>query len=303
MPTLKESLKTYFAAIGMADGQIAALFNADGTELLAEAANTLTQHDATRIGKFKTDSKTEGFNQGHQKGFSEGATKIEEEVKAKFAITSDKKGIELFDEIIAEKSKPVKSELEEDKVKAHPAFVSMRDLLEKKVKETEATWKTKYEDRDKTIAKEQTFKSVLDKARAQVISLKPILPKDAAKAEKQMELLVMELAKLEYNDDADKKGYIILKDGKSLEDANGNRIQFDQLVKNIASGIWDFEEGTQRSTGANNNDGGGAGANKNINVKTPTTEKEYMEAIANEKDAEKRMAIDEAYTKSLDSAK
>lgn len=303
MPNLKESLKTYFAAIGMADGQIAALFNADGTELLPEAANSLTQHDATRIGKFKTDSKTEGFNQGHQKGFSEGATKIEEEIKVKHAITSDKKGIELLDEIIAEKSKPVKLELEEDKVKAHPAFIKMRDDLEKKVKETDTTWKTKYEDRDKSIAKEQMFKSVLDKAKTQVTSLKPILPKDAAKAEKQMELLVMELAKLEYNDDADKKGYIILKDGKSLEDANGNRIQFEQLVKNIASGIWDFEEGSSRSTGANNNDDSGASSKKNLNVKTPANEKEYMEAIANEKDPEKRMAIDDAYTKSLEPAK
>jgi hypothetical protein len=295
--TIRESLKNYFTTIGMADGQVASLFNEDGTEFKPEFSTTLLQHDATRIGKVKTDSKTEGFNQGHQKGLSEGANKIEDLVKEKYGISSDKKGIDLVDEIITEKSKPQKLELEEDKVKAHPAFIKMRDEYEKKIKETDTTWKKKYEDRDESIAKEQMFKSVLDKAKAQVTTLKPILPKDPAKAEKQMELLILELAKHEYKADADNKGLIILKEGKPLDDAHGNRIHFDQLVKNIATGIWDFEEGQQRSGAGNNNDGTGAGK-KNLNVKVPKNDQEYMEAIANEKDPEVRIAIDNAYAES-----
>lgn len=295
MTKVKDTLANVLKKMGMEDEKVAALFNADGTELADNAEAELTAFDAARITKIKTTAKTEGFNQGHQKGLSEGASKWEKEASEEFEITSDKKGLDLIREIVEKKSS-IKPEIEEDKVLAHPAFIKMKRELEKQVTAKETEWKSKYEARESELLKEKTFDSITQKAKAHLTSLKPVLPKDQAKQEKQMQMLVNELKGYEYKE-VDGQ-IVILKDGKPFEDAHGKSIEFTTLVKNTAESIWDFQTGTQRSgTGNNNDDGAGAGGGK-LKVEAPASKDEYVKRMQSAKTPEERIAITEAYKES-----
>lgn len=299
MAILKEVLSPILVKMGIEEGKVSALFNAEGTELTPEASNTLLQHDATRIAKVKTDSKTEGFTQGHNKGLSEGAEKMETLVKEKYGVTSDKKGIDLVDEIVTAKAAP--PTLEEDKVKTHPAYIAMKDDLTKKAKDVETQWKTKYEDRDKDLAKQNTFAKVKAKADAVLEELNPILPEDKNKAATQKELLYAKLLEMEYaSNENNAEDFIITKEGKVVEDAHGTRRDLKSIVTDIAGGIWDFAEGKKKSSAAatNDTDPVKAKAAKLASVKAPKDEKEYMSLITNETDPDIRIAIQDAWDKS-----
>ena len=293
MASLKESISSFLLKMGMEDGKVASLFNEDGTELKPEAVNELIQFDATRVQKIKAEG-TKLFDQGHQKGKADALEGLEKQIIEKYGIDSDKKGTELIDAIITSKA-GAKIELEEDKVKIHPAYIKMQDELTKKAKQVETDWKTKYEDRDKQIAKESTFKTIREKALQLVKESKYILPADPKKAENQLRLLEIELQKFEYQDN--NGDYVITAEGKVVEDEHGNRKNFETIVKSIANNYWDVESGQQRSTPGNNNDQSGAGKGTGLNVKTPKNEQEYIKFIGEAKTPEERMAIDDAYSK------
>lgn len=302
MTTLKERFAPFLKTIGFEDGKVAALFNADGTDFADTAMTELTSYDANRITKIKTDSKTEGFNQGHQKGVSDGATKLEKAVKAKYEIESDKIGEELIEEIITLKTNVTPPTIEEDKVKAHPAYLNMEKALKKQLKDEVTAWETKYNEREKTIAEENTFKTILAEARNYVINeLKPVLPKDPKKAEMQMQLLVNALKDMQYKpNEAEAGDYIITdKEGKLKQDAHSNRIPFKNFVKSIAEGIWDMQDGQEVSSPGNSNEITDK-TGKKITVKTPQTEQEFMLAIKNAQSAEERIAIADAWEKKQD---
>lgn len=301
MPILKEILSPILVKMGMEEGKVSALFNAEGTELTTEASAELTQYDATRVAKIKTDSKTEGFTQGHAKGLGDGLEKIEKAMLEKYGVTSDKKGIELVDEIITTKSNVKPPELEADKVKLHPEYIRMKDELTKKTTDEVATWKKKYEDRDNEIAKQNTFAKVQAKADAILEELNPVLPEDPKKAAAQKKLLYDQLLALDFKQNENNvEDFIITKDGKVVEDAHGTRRDLKALVTEMASGIWDFKEGKSKSSAGNTNDPDPvkAKAAKIANVKTPKNEVEYMNAITTETDPDIRIAIQEAWDKS-----
>lgn len=286
--TLKESLKSFLQTIGINDKTTDSLFNDDGTELSIDASKILLQHDATRVAKFKADVAT-AEKTAREAAIAEGAGSFDVALKAKYKIDSDKTGDELIDEIIAAKANVT---LDDDKVKLSKPYIQLENELRKQIKETEKTWQGKFDDREKQITKDNTMKSVLAKARAIMTELKPILPSDPAKAEKQMQLLVQELSKYEYVDvDGN---YSIVENGKPKEDDHGVKVSFENLVKSQVETIWDLENGTQKSTPAASNDvliGG-----KKVTIKTPKTEEEYMKAVQNPNiSKEERLAISDAY--------
>jgi hypothetical protein len=271
--------------------KVASLFtNDDGLEFKPDALQTILDLDAARVTTFKTENQTM-FDKGHQKGTGEALSKREKEMKDKYGVSSDKEGLELID-VIVTKLKGADSTLEEDKVKVHPAYVAKVDELENKIKEANTTWETKYNERELGIKKENTFLAITKKADEILSTLKPILPKDVAKAAKQKEFLIRELQAYEY--DMQDNDFIVKKDGKLHEDAHGSRIKFDSLVKDLAGGLWEFEQGDNRQgTGNQNNNGGGAGSGANIKV--PKNADEYTKFIAEAKTPEERIAIQDGW--------
>lgn len=295
---MKEFLIAFLGkTLNLSPDEVASLLfaNDDGTELKPGAVDAILLKDTARVQKFKDEQKT-FFDNGYKKAQKEALGGLEKTLKEQFQIDSDKQGIELVQAIIDQRlGQGV--QLDEDKIKVHPLFTKTVNELNKKIKDTETTWETKYNTRDKEISREKAFASVRSKAKAIIEGMKPILPKDQAKAERQLEWFFKELGQLEFENQDDT--IIIMKDGKLLEDSHGNRRNFDALVKDMAGSYWEFEQGQQRQGAGNGNQGQGAGqgqgSGQKKDVKAPKDKAEYVKMIASAKDAEERIAIDDAW--------
>jgi len=284
--TLKQLL---VKTLGYSQEEVASLFtNEDGLEINDDAMASILERDQKRVERFQTERQTY-FDNGFKKAQKETLTKFENDVREAFKIDSDKQGIDLINDIVTNKL-GAGVELEEDKIKVHPLYVKTVDDFNRKVKDTEKIWQDKYNGRESEIVREKTFSTIKQKSKSIIDSLKPLLPKDATKAEKQMGFLYNELSGYEF--DLQDETIIVKKDGKLYEDKHGQRIQFDDLIKGIASGIWDFEVGTpKKGSGNDNNDGAGAGA---MNHKITST-KEFTDMVSKATTGEERIALKKSY--------
>lgn len=278
-----------------ADEVAATIFeNADATEIKSDALEILLSRDASRVQKFKDERQTYHDN-GYKKAQKEALTKLENEIKDKFEITSDSKGLDLIQEIVNTKVSSTDG-LEDEKVKIHPLYTKTVNELNKKIKETEHVWQDKYETREKDLAKQNAFQGVKSKAKSILESLKPILPTENTKAEKQLTWFFQELGQFEFEEQDGT--IIIMKDGKLLEDGHGNRINFDSFIKDKAASIWDFQQGTAKAGTGNGKEGRTQSAQSGgSDIKAPKDKTEYVKMIAEAKTGEERVAIADAWEK------
>ena len=297
---LKKLITGFFGkTLNLSDAEVAALLysNADGTEIKTDALDTLLSKDASRIAKFKDERQTYHDN-GYKKAQKEALSKLENQVKEKYGITTGAKGITLIEEIVAKNKTGDNNQiLEEDKVKIHPLYTKTVNELNKRIKETENIWKGKYEEREKGLAKENAFKGVQAKAKNILDSLKPILPTDNTKAERQLNWFFNDLGQFEFQEQDG--SVLILKDGKLLEDGHGNRVNFDTFVKEKAGSYWDFQQGTAKAGTGNGKDGKTTTNTTNTgdDVKVPKDKSEYARMIAEAETPEQRIAIADAFEK------
>lgn len=262
--------------------------------LKEDALQQLLNKDAERIKAAKAIAKereTELHDKGYKKAQAESLSKFEKEIKEQFQVPdSTSQGVDLIKEIIAKISKD--TNLDDDKVKLHPLYVS----LEKQMKE-------KYigkEEYDKVVSEFDGFKKNVDrdkvmhfvKADALKIfrSLKPVLPSDAIKATNQENKFLAEFDGYEYQVQND-GSHIILVDGKRLENAQGHPISFADFVKGRADMYFEFEQ--QSGKGNAGNSGGGAGSGGQITL--PTDVKKFNEMLALEPDPQKQIAMSKAW--------
>ncbi|MES2395670.1 MAG: hypothetical protein V4549_06690 [Bacteroidota bacterium] len=264
--------------LNLDDAGVAALYNADGT-MKDDALTNVLDLDVKRIAAVKPDTKKH-FDEGYKKAQSEVLTKRDKELKDKFGITSDKIGVELFNEIISEQVKKAGGELNEDAVKKHPVYISAVDKLTKDKEDAvkaETEKLTQFQTEQK---KKETFSSVSSKALDFFNSLKPILSTDQTKAKNQMNDFVDKLKGYEYEVQDDDK-IIVLKDGKVLEDGHGNRVPFEKVVKETADKYYDFHQAEKRSNAGNGKDeeAGKAGSSKSP-LTVPKNADEFYRTVA-----------------------
>lgn len=276
------------------------LFNTkeDGSADLKESAiTTLLQKDADRVKTFK-DAETKAHDKGYKKAQVEVLEKFESEVKAKFGISSDEKGVSLIESVVKSKVSTDGAELDEEKVKRSSFYLSTVERLKKEKEEAIAAESGKFTELETKIKKESIFKTVISTAKEIVRELNPILPegKNAEgkqKADIQIEKLLNELGS-EYEFEIKDGKTLVSKNGKLLEDAHGNMIDFKEIVKAKASDVWDFKEGTQRQSAGNNNDAGSGNKSDGNKVYTgpvPTNQDEYMKLMGDAKDDNTKMEI------------
>ena len=276
------------------------LFNTkeDGSADLKESAiTTLLQKDADRVKTFK-DAETKAHDKGYKKAQVEVLEKFESEVKAKFGISSDEKGVSLIESVVKSKVSTDGAELDEEKVKRSSFYLSTVERLKKEKEEAIGAESGKFTELETKIKKESIFKTVTSTAKEIVRELNPILPegKNAEgkqKADIQIEKLLNELGS-EYEFEIKDGKTLVSKNGKLLEDAHGNMIDFKEIVKAKASDVWDFKEGTQRQSAGNNNDAGSGNKSDGNKVYTgpvPTNQDEYMKLMGDAKDDNTKMEI------------
>lgn len=253
MPTEKELINGILSkSVNMDDTGVASLYNEDGTLKDDSLTNVLSVFEG-HIQKIKSEGTKKTFDDGYKKGQSESLTKLERDFLEKTGYKSEKKGVELFLDYSAEVQKKAGT-IDEDTIKKQPYVLRMVEEFENKLKATREDGENKLKQFQSEIIKKETLGKVLNKAETLFQTLKPILPKEPAKAKAQIELFLEKLSAYEYEikDDI----VIISKDGKLLEDKYGHAIKFDTLVRDAADKYFDFQVTDPKSSPGNENGSG-----------------------------------------------
>lgn len=268
--------------------------NEDGTEAIkSDALENLLKKDTERITKFQTERQTY-FDNGYKKAAGETLTKFEKDLRAKYQIESDKKGIELIDELLNIKLSSVTgAELDEEKIKRSKLYLDLQDRVEKEKKLIAKEWETKFQEREAQQKKEKDFNVVSKTAIDKVLELKPVLSSDKAKADRQLGVVVNELKKYEYQINEDGKILVLENKGgvtSVKEDSHGNVIPFEKFVTSLASEYFDFATDTRSSAG-NSNNASTTSTSTPIVVPAIKDVKDFQEAMSKAQTKEEKQAI------------
>lgn len=289
----KEFLTALFGTTyQMPADKVASLFtNEEGTEINDASLQEYLSLDATRVKGF-TDKNQEFFNNGQAKATKELMTDFEKTVKEKHGVNSDKKGLELIDELITIKTGD-KTTIEENKVKAHPAYISLQDQMTKKVSEVESSWKEKYDGHVKTVAKKETLNTVFSNSLPFLDGYG--LPEDATLRANQLNFFKADLEAHDW--EPHEKDYIIkTPKGEVVTDPHGNRVTHEKFVHQTASKYWPKKEGRERSgAGGDNNPGGKGQENTSYKGVVPNNDTEYSAALLKCQNPADKISLTDAY--------
>ena len=254
------------------NGKIAELFKDGETELSEDQQKEILQklldEDAKRVEAIKKSVDTKpAFQDGFKKAQGEILTKFEKDLKEKFSLESDKMGLELVEELVSKKSEGGQGgDLTEDAIKRSKVFQDMESNLKKQVTTVKTEYETKINEIQDGYKAEQTFSNVSQKALQIFNGLNPILPQNKTVADNQVKFFVNTLKDFKF-DVQDERIVVMDKDGKVLEDGHGNSRSFEDIVKETASGLFEFKANNGGSGSGNGGQGqGGSGSSYAGNV-------------------------------------
>ena len=254
------------------NGKIAELFKDGETELSEDQQKEILQklldEDAKRVEAIKKSVDTKpAFQDGFKKAQGEILTKFEKDLKEKFNLESDKMGLELVEELVSKKSEGGQGgDLTEDAIKRSKVFQDMESNLKKQITTVKTEYETKINEIQDGYKAEQTFSNVSQKALQIFNGLNPILPQNKTVADNQVKFFVNTLKDFKF-DVQDERIVVMDKDGKVLEDGHGNSRSFEDIVKETASGLFEFKANNGGSGSGNGGQGqGGSGSSYAGNV-------------------------------------
>jgi hypothetical protein len=236
-----------------------------------DGMKTFLEKDKARVSSLKKA----GFDDGHKKASKEALTALEKEAKEKFGIADDLKGLELIEAIHSlNREAPKKGEVTDDDVKKSKLFIDLQESFKKGVEEKENEWKSKFEQRESEYKRKEVFSTVKDKGLTIFESLNPVLSENADIAANQKNLIVNALDGYDYQFQ-DERIVVLDKEGKIIEDAHGNRVEFSDLVKTVGSKFFDFKVGPEKKF-PNNKD-----EKKPLTFTVPKSSDEFVKLINN----------------------
>ena len=254
------------------NGKIAELFKDGETELSEDQQKEILQklldEDAKRVEAIKKSVDTKpAFQDGFKKAQGEILTKFEKDLKEKFSLESDKMGLELVEELVSKKSEGGQGgDVTEDAIKRSKVFQDMESNLKKQITTVKTEYETKINEIQDGYKAEQTFSNVSQKALQIFNGLNPILPQNKTVADNQVKFFVNSLKDFKF-DVQDERIVVMDKDGKVLEDGHGNSRSFEDIVKETASGLFEFKANNGGSGSGNGGQGqGGSGSSYAGNV-------------------------------------
>lgn len=254
------------------NGKIAELFKDGETELSeqqqTEILNKILEIDAQRVENIKKSvDKKDAFQDGFKKAKSEVLTDFEKGLKEKFGVESDKTGLELVEEVVSKKSEGGQGgDITEDAIKRSKVFQDMESNLKKQITTVKTEYETKINEIQDGYKAEQTFSNVSQKALQIFNGLNPILPQNKTVADNQVKFFVNTLKDFKF-DVQDERIVVMDKDGKVIEDGHGNSRSFEDIVKETASGLFEFKANNGGSGSGNGGQGpGGSGSSYAGNV-------------------------------------
>lgn len=289
------------------ESKFSELVKTDEGEFKKDALALLLEKDQERVQGFKTaddDVLKKRFDNGFAKGKQESLGNFEKDVRTKFEFDNpDLKGIDLINAIVDTKVSSLNKgggKVTDDIVKAHPAYLGLHERLTKEKSEVVKEWETKYNGLETTVAQAKTMGVINTKANAIIDKLKPVFSADPLKATNQKKMILSQLASNKYDIQEDR---IVVMDstGTPLEDDHRNPVQFEALVQDITTGLFDLHQSKPRSSagkGDGSNEAGGSYENSDSwswNKVKPKSDAEYMELIKNASSLEEKTAITESF--------
>ena len=267
------------------NGKIAELFKDGETELSeqqqTEILNKILEIDAQRVENIKKSvDKKDAFQDGFKKAKSEVLTDFEKGLKEKFGIESDKTGLELVEEVVSKKSEGGQSgDITEDAIKRSKVFQDMESNLKKQITTVKTEYETKINEIQDGYKAEQTFSNVSQKALQIFNGLNPILPQNKTVADNQVKIFVNSLKDFKF-DVQDERIVVMDKDGKVLEDGHGNSRSFEDIVKETASGLFEFKANNGGSGSGNGGQQGQGGSGSSYAGNVPKTFEELEKVMS-----------------------
>ena len=267
------------------NGKIAELFKDGETELSeqqqTEILNKILEIDAQRVENIKKSvDKKDAFQDGFKKAKSEVFKDFEKELKEKFGLESDKMGLELVEELVSKKSEGGQGgDLTEDAIKRSKVFQDMESNLKKQVTTVKTEYETKINEIQDGYKAEKTFSNVSQKALQIFNGLNPILPQNKTVADNQVKFFVNTLKDFKF-DVQDERIVVMDKDGKVLEDGHGNSRSFEDIVKETASGLFEFKANNGGSGSGNGGQQGQGGSGSSYAGNVPKTFEELEKVMS-----------------------
>jgi hypothetical protein len=263
-------------------------------EINDNALSELLSFDAARIQKLRESTpKREELENQYKRGQKEALLELETKLKKKYDVTEDLTGTSLVDSIVG-KVQSVK--LDDEKVKMHPLVLDLQEKLTRQVDETKREYEARIEALETGYKRKETFGAVNAKIKEIFDSARPILPTDPSKAAIARDEFTERFKDYDY--EILENGRILpVSNGKRLEDAHGNPIYLDQLVKDQVVRRFDIQQQTDKGGGGNKND-----PNPANGFKIPKTFEEYENAIYQAKTSDERIAINQAWEQSQKAA-
>ena len=267
------------------NGKIAELFKDGETELSeqqqTEILNKILEIDAQRVENIKKSvDKKDAFQDGFKKAKSEVLTDFEKGLKEKFGVESDKTGLELVEEVVSKKSEGGQGgDVTEDAIKRSKVFQDMESNLKKQVTTVKTEYETKINEIQDGYKAEKTFSNVSQKALQIFNGLNPILPQNKTVADNQVKFFVNTLKDFKF-DVQDERIVVMDKDGKVIEDGHGNSRSFEDIVKETASGLFEFKANNGGSGSGNGGQQGQGGSGSSYAGNVPKTFEELEKVMS-----------------------
>lgn len=274
----------------------------------ALVVNIFKELDAEKVGVLKTNATTR-FNDGIGKGQKDTAKKFEKKLRQVFAVSDDAlEGDDLLThietEVVPELSKggggdkPDLSKVTEEDLAKIPAFITKQRDFTKQLKDKDK----EKEDAVKAEQEKQTSSQILSEASAKAMSIldgkNPILPKDANKATVlKNKLLVDELKAHKFMKATDGSLIPLDAEGKQLNDANGNPVDFNSLVDGIIDANFEFNVAEPRKSPGSRTQHQQQQQDMKYTGKVPKNSAEYLDLLTDpDMDTEQKVLLKETYS-------
>lgn len=295
---MKEDLKALLSkTLNIDDSKFAELVKIGEDGKVEEIKiNEILELDKARVKELSTakeDQLKERFNNGYAKRKEEGLTEFEKNLRDKFEIQSDKKGIDLVADIVSAKAKSKGGELTPEAIKVSATYLDMMKEMEKKTESAIADAVKPYEEKVSTFERQSVLNVVNQKANGIIDSLNPIFSEDKVKANNQRKVILDSLGSYNYKIEGD---HVVLlnENGEQLTDDHKQPVKFEEKVRNVTENLYDLSTSKKRSGGGGDNeeeDGDEGGKKFKWNGVTPKDQKEYQTLIANADSLKEKKAI------------
>lgn len=238
-----------------------------------DALDLVLDKNAKHIDAVKNSVKPDKkrLDNEYGRGAKETMDRFEQELKLKFGVESDAKGLDLVQATVDTVAE-CNTEITDENVKKHPVYRALEEnSVPKKDFDTKSQeldeWKS---NQDKT----QRIGRVKSDVLSIVNNLKPIISENAVVAQTRQRDLLAKFEDFDY-ELAENGNHLILVNGGRKEDSHGHPVTFADFVKEIASTCYEFQVGQQAGQAANKNLPG-AGSQ---HVSVPKTKEEYLKQM------------------------